>query len=80
MISVVKKKFGYDDALDAFGCHGIGGMFGGIMTGIFATPALAPEKGYVGLVYGSENYFWLILLRLFLQLFLRLLSVGLLLR
>ena len=53
MISVVKKKFGYDDALDAFGCHGIGGMFGGIMTGIFATPALAPEKGYVGLVYGS---------------------------
>ncbi|MDU3960165.1 MAG: ammonium transporter, partial [Lactococcus lactis] len=41
MISVVKKKFGYDDALDAFGCHGIGGMFGGIMTGIFATPALA---------------------------------------
>ncbi|MBU5900148.1 ammonium transporter, partial [Vibrio cholerae O1] len=33
MISVVKKKLGYDDALDAFGCHGIGGMFGGIMTG-----------------------------------------------
>ncbi len=53
MISVVKKKLGYDDALDAFGCHGIGGMFGGIMTGIFATPALAPEKGYAGLIYGS---------------------------
>ncbi|CAJ1224334.1 Ammonium transporter [Lactococcus lactis] len=53
MISVVKKKLGYDDALDTFGCHGIGGMFGGIMTGIFATPALAPEKGYAGLIYGS---------------------------
>ncbi|MCT3116403.1 ammonium transporter [Lactococcus lactis] len=53
MISVVKKKLGYDDALDSFGCHGIGGMFGGIMTGIFATPALAPEKGYAGLIYGS---------------------------
>lgn len=53
MISVVKKKLGYDDALDAFGCHGIGGMFGGIMTGIFAKPALAPEKGYAGLIYGS---------------------------
>ncbi|MCQ4971524.1 ammonium transporter [Lactococcus lactis] len=53
MISVVKKKLGYDDALDAFGCHGIGGMFGGIMTGIFATPTLAPEKGYAGLIYGS---------------------------
>lgn len=53
MISVVKKKLGYDDALDAFGCHGIGGMFGGIMTGIFATPALAPGKGYAGLIYGS---------------------------
>lgn len=53
MISVVKKELGYDDALDAFGCHGIGGMFGGIVTGIFATPALAPEKGYAGLIYGS---------------------------
>lgn len=55
MISRVKQKFGYDDALDAFGCHGIGGMFGGIMTGIFATPALAPQKNYVGLIYGSSN-------------------------
>ncbi|RZI48802.1 ammonium transporter [Lactococcus kimchii] len=53
MISVVKKKLGYDDALDAFGCHGIGGMFGGIMTGIFTTPALALDKNYAGLIYGS---------------------------
>ena len=53
MMSVVKRKLGYDDALDAFGCHGIGGIFGGIMTGIFTTPAFALEKGYSGLIYGS---------------------------
>lgn len=58
MMSVVKKKFGYDDALDAFGCHGIGGIFGGIMTGIFTTPALALEKGYSGLIYGSSKLFF----------------------
>lgn len=52
-ISVVKHKFGYDDALDAFGAHGIGGIFGGIMTGLFTMPALALEKGYSGAVYGS---------------------------
>ncbi|HCN74615.1 ammonium transporter [Pseudolactococcus plantarum] len=56
-ISVVKHKFAYDDALDAFGAHGIGGMFGGIMTGIFTTPALALEKGYSGLIYGSAKLF-----------------------
>ncbi|MGO2742383.1 MAG: ammonium transporter [Pseudolactococcus laudensis] len=52
-ISVIKHKFGYDDALDAFGAHGVGGIFGGIVTGIFTVPSLALEKGYAGLVYGS---------------------------
>ncbi|WP_265458798.1 ammonium transporter [Enterococcus sp. HY326] len=52
-ISVIKHKLGYDDALDAFGCHGIGGIFGGIMTGIFADPAL----GHTGLIYGEANLF-----------------------
>src|SRR6476661_8704013 len=37
MVSVVKSKFGYDDALDAFGVHGIGGTVGAILTGVFAT-------------------------------------------
>ena len=37
MVSAVKKKFGYDDALDAFGVHGIGGTVGAILTGVFAT-------------------------------------------
>lgn len=54
-ISVVKHKLGYDDALDAFGAHGVGGIFGGIMTGIFTTPALALEKGYAGIIYGSAK-------------------------
>lgn len=53
MISVVKKRLGYDDALDAFGCHGIGGIFGGIMTGIFAAPNLVPHASGAGLLYGS---------------------------
>ncbi len=37
MVAKVKQKFGYDDALDAFGVHGVGGTLGALMTGIFAT-------------------------------------------
>ncbi len=37
MVSIVKNKFGYDDALDAFGVHGAGGTLGAILTGVFAT-------------------------------------------
>jgi Amt family ammonium transporter len=37
MCAVVKSKFGYDDSLDAFGVHGIGGTIGALMTGVFAT-------------------------------------------
>jgi Amt family ammonium transporter len=37
MVTIVKGKFGYDDALDAFGVHGAGGTLGAILTGIFAT-------------------------------------------
>jgi ammonium transporter, Amt family len=40
MCAVVKNKFGYDDSLDAFGVHGVGGTLGAIMTGIFATNAV----------------------------------------
>lgn len=39
----VKQKFGYDDSLDAFGCHGIGGIWGGIATGLFAQSAIKPR-------------------------------------
>jgi ammonium transporter, Amt family len=37
MVSVVKRRFGYDDALDAFGVHGMGGTIGALLTGVFAT-------------------------------------------
>jgi Amt family ammonium transporter len=37
MVSVVKRKFGYDDSLDVFGVHGVGGTLGAILTGVFAT-------------------------------------------
>ncbi len=36
----VKSKFGYDDALDVFGVHGVGGIVGAILTGVFANPSL----------------------------------------
>ena len=56
-ISVLKHKMGYDDALDAFGCHGIGGIFGGLATAIFTTPALTSELGNFGLIYGNTHLF-----------------------
>src|SRR5262249_41639321 len=39
--SKIKGRFGYDDALDAFGVHGIGGTLGAILTGVFATRAIS---------------------------------------
>lgn len=40
MVVIVKKEFGYDDALDAFGIHGAGGFLGALLTGVFATTAV----------------------------------------
>jgi Amt family ammonium transporter len=40
MVGVVKHKFGYDDSLDAFGVHGIGGTLGALLTGVFATKSV----------------------------------------
>lgn len=55
-VAVLKKKFGYDDALDAFGCHGIGGIWGGIATGIFAKSSINPVARWDGLIFGE---YWL---------------------
>lgn len=55
-VSVLKSKLGYDDALDAFGCHGIGGMWGALATGIFASKAVNPA-GANGLIYGNVHQF-----------------------
>jgi len=56
-MSVIKKKFGYDDALDAFGCHGIGGIWGGIATGIFAQKSINPYPKWNGLISGDYHLF-----------------------
>jgi Amt family ammonium transporter len=55
MVSVVKGKLGYDDSLDAFGVHGIGGIWGAIATGLFATPLIQPA--YSGLFSGNARQF-----------------------
>ena len=52
-ISVCKKKFGYDDALDAFGCHCVGGIIGGILTGLFCVPKLS-WTDFGGLFYTGD--------------------------
>ncbi|OLP60189.1 ammonia channel protein [Xaviernesmea oryzae] len=46
-VSVIKNKFGYDDTADVFGVHGIGGIFGALATGIFASASLG-GVGYAG--------------------------------
>ncbi|MDT8715139.1 ammonium transporter [Clostridium sp. 19966] len=53
-VNFLKSKFGYDDALDAFGCHGIGGTWGGIATGLFATKSVN-SAGANGLFYGNAH-------------------------
>lgn len=51
-IVFLKSKLGYDDALDAFGCHGIAGMWGAVATAIFATKAVNPS-GADGVLLGN---------------------------
>ena len=58
MVAVVKPKFGYDDALDAFGVHGIGGMVGSVLTGVFATRAVTGADGVQGALYGDWHQLW----------------------
>ena len=57
MISKVKQKLGYDDALDAFGCHGIGGIWGGIATGLFAQTSINDVARWNGLFFGDMQLF-----------------------
>jgi len=56
-VTYLKYKFGYDDALDAFGCHGIGGTWGAIATGLFATKSVN-SAGANGLFYGDISLLW----------------------
>ena len=56
-MNFLKKKLKIDDALDAFGCHGIGGIWGGIATGLFAQSGINPVAQWNGLVYGETRLF-----------------------
>ncbi|HCD44938.1 MAG TPA: ammonia permease [Lachnoclostridium sp.] len=56
-IDAVKPRFGYDDALDVFGCHGIGGIWGGIATGIFGKTSINPAAAWNGLAFGETALF-----------------------
>jgi len=62
-VAYLKPKLGYDDALDAFGIHGVAGILGAILTGIFANPAI--NEAGKGLLYGNPS-----------QLFIQLIAVG----
>ena len=55
-VSLVKAKFGYDDSLDAFGVHGVGGTWGALATGLFASKAVN-ESGADGLLFGNAAQF-----------------------
>jgi Amt family ammonium transporter len=59
-VSKIKPKLGYDDTLDAFGVHGIGGIIGAIATGIFAVPTV--QAAYSGAVAGNLKQVWIQLL------------------
>lgn len=53
-IAYLKPRLGFDDALDAFGCHGVGGIWGAIATGLFATTSVN-AAGANGLFYGNPR-------------------------
>ncbi|MGD0237433.1 MAG: ammonium transporter [Syntrophorhabdales bacterium] len=55
-VAVIKPKLGYDDSLDAFGVHCIGGIWGALATGLFATKLVNPD-GADGLFFGNPKQF-----------------------
>lgn len=55
-VAIVKAKFGYDDSLDAFGVHGVGGMWGALATGLWANKSVNPA-GNNGFFYGNPGLF-----------------------
>ena len=56
-MNFIKHKLKIDDALDAFGCHGIGGVWGGIATGLFAKTSINSVAKWDGLVFGNIHLF-----------------------
>ena len=58
MVAVIKPKYKYDDALDAFGVHGIGGIVGSVLSGVFATQFITGSEGPQGALYGDWHQLW----------------------
>ena len=56
MVGTVKIKLKYDDSLDVFGVHGVGGIIGSIMVGVLATPAV--QSSYSGALFGNMHQLW----------------------
>ncbi len=56
-VAIIKRKAGYDDSLDAFGVHGVCGIWGALATGIFANPAIT--EGAKGWLYGNPRQLWI---------------------
>jgi Amt family ammonium transporter len=56
-VNLLKPRFGYDDSLDVFGVHGLGGTWGALATGLFATTSVNPA-GRDGLFYGNPGQLW----------------------
>jgi Amt family ammonium transporter len=56
-VAVLKHKLGYDDSLDAFGVHGMCGLWGALATGIFANPYI--NEAGTGLLYGNPYQLWI---------------------
>ena len=56
-VKLVKKKLKIDDSLDAFGCHGLGGIWGGIATGIFGLSSVNDVAQWNGLAFGEYRLF-----------------------
>lgn len=59
MVAYVKPKLKYDDSLDAFGVHGVGGFVGAILTGVFATQYITGSEGVQGALFGDWNQLWI---------------------
>jgi Amt family ammonium transporter len=55
-VAKLKNMLGYDDSLDAFGVHGLCGIWGALATGLFASPAVT--EGAMGLFYGNPGQLW----------------------
>jgi len=56
-VAKIKPKLGYDDSLDAFGVHGVCGIWGALATGLFASPAV--NAAGKGLFYGNPKQLWI---------------------